>query len=334
MTQRLRTLLPVGCLLFLPACPPSENSDETGTGTTAASDTGTTSGTGSEPGPTTGLDTTGLDTTGPGVTGGPDDTTSAPTTVDTTTITTGPDDTTGTSTTTTTDSDTTTAPDTDTTGDPPAECLLPAEPPKPYFTTAVTATVDETCYVSKSLFMGDDVALEFTCPIAGKVAFTLHAGPVPEPYPTEGETFEVFYQRENSEPLTDPRMGLLLLRNGDKLRYGAATGFVFGKQDFARLAAGVLPLTLAIESGPCPHLPTFEDEPWAGDDWVCNYEALALIRLAHEDEQLLQGEGGQGKLMAVGDVYTLDVRLARRGEQCIDFTLDRIALAISGQNFN
>lgn len=323
MFQRLRTLLPVGCLIVLPACPPSGNSDETSTGSTSASGTG----------PTTGP-TTAADTTEPGVTGERDDTTGAETTADVTSagVTTGFADATGRGSTEGTDTDT--DPDTGTTGDPvPDGCLLPAGPVASYFTSAVTSTVDETCFVSKSVFMGDDVALEFTCPISGKVAFTLHGGPAPEPYPTEGETFEVFYQQENSEPLTDPRMGLLLLRNGDKLRYGAATGLLFADEDRARLAAAVLPLTLAIESGPCPYVATFEDEPWSGDEWICNYEAQALARLAHEDKELLQGEGGVGKLMAVGDVYTLDVRLARRGKQCVDSTLDRVALAIAGQNF-
>ena len=251
-------------------------------------------------------------------------------------MTTPPDDTTGPGITSEPDTDTDpdTGPDTGTTGEPvPGECLLPAEPVAPYFTSAVTATIDETCFVSKSLLTGDDVALEFTCPLAGKVVFTLHGGPKAEPYPTEGETFEVFHHMEILEPLTDPRMGLLLLRNGDKLRYGAATGFLFADEDLARLAAGVLPLTISVESGACPQVPTFEDEPPGGDDWVCNYEALALIRLAYDGDDLLQAEGGSGKFAAAGDVYTLDVRLARRGEQCVDSALDRVALAIAGQNF-
>lgn len=329
MTYRIRTLVPIGCLVLLPACPPSGSSDETGTATDAvsASDTGTAPGTGTDPDPT-GAPTTG--TTGQDVTGEPD-------TTSTGTTTTGP----GTTTDLDTDTDTDgTGPDpdpdtdTDTTGEPPpAECLLPAGPVAPYFTTEVVNDIDETCFVSKSVLMGDDLALEFTCPVAGKVAFTLHSGPKGEPFPTEGETFEVYYQQEFADPLELPRMGLLVLRNGDKLRYGVASGFLFPDADFGRLAAAVLPMTLSVESGPCPHVPTFEDEPHSGDSWICNYEALALVRLAVGDTELLQGEGGAGMIMSNGDLYTLDVRLARRGEQCIDFTLDRVTFAIAGQNF-
>ncbi|HEY0135424.1 MAG TPA: hypothetical protein VGB85_15175 [Nannocystis sp.] len=315
-----RLLLPLSCVFLITACPAKEDEvpDDSSSGSTSeaasASDTGATGPATSEieatMGPETGPDTT-TSTSGPVQTSGPEVTSDG-----------------------TEDSGAT-----ETEGDTeqvPEECQLPSKTYDAFVTGPESVSVDEPCIVAASQVVADTLELAFLCPTAGVVQLTVTGGPLPAVQ--VGETLDVFYQPEFIEPIEFPAMGLLFLRSGDQLRYGAATGFLWltglgMDADRLAIAAGLAPLTLGVEMGPCPLVKNFEgDEPWGGDDWTCNYEALALIRLAFGDEALVQGEGTSGVLAAGADSYALDVRFARRGEQCIDYSLDRIAVAVALQS--
>ncbi len=325
-----RLLLPISCLILLTACPAKDDDVPEGSSSGSSSESASASDTGNATA-TDATDATGLNvtaTTGAETTTSPDATTVPG---DDTEFTSAGDATNG-------DTEFTSAGDATNgdTGEPVAEeCKLPSDHYDAYVTSDQVG-VDETCVVTASEQADDALALEFLCPMAGAVKFTVKGGPLPDVQ--VGETLAVFYQEEYIPSLHFPHTGLMFLRSGDQLRYGAVTGFRFkpgqgqADADADALVAGFAPLTLDVEMGACPLVPTFEDEPVGGDDWVCNYEALALVRLAFGEASLLQAEGTAGVLVAGADSYALDVQFARRGEQCIGYELDRIAVAVALQS--
>jgi hypothetical protein len=307
-----RLLLPLSCLVALTACPAKEDDVPGGSSSSSSSEPASASDTGAtEPGATSDIEATmGPDTTGP---------------VDTSAGTEDSGDT-------DTGGDIATGGDSDTGGDTEEvaeECLLPSKAYEAYVVGPEGVWIDEPCVVTASQLAGDALELGFLCPMAGAVEFTVTGGPLPAVQ--VGETLDVFYRYESIEPIEFPHMGLLFLRSGDQLRYGAITGFLWMHGKY--ISEGLAPLTLGVEMGACPLVKNYEgDEPWGGDDWVCNFEALALVRLAFGDESLLQPEGTSGVLAAGADSYALDVRFARRGTMCIDYDLDRIAVAVALQS--
>ncbi len=312
MTPRLQHLLPVGCLVLALGCTPKEGIDteasasDTGSETTVVTDsdeppTGTTMT------PESDATTQQQDTdTGPGTDTGPA---------------------------------TETAGETDTsTGDPPIgeECQLSLEAPEPYFMGNGAVTwldpVDETCSVVSSALIGDSIELHLDCPqhalLHGEVTLIFQSGPMPGFFPDPGDFLDVFYQPERDDGITEPRPELLFISTEGELLYAAARGFFINPADAAAAAARYAPLTVTIEDGPCPKLdnPAFEDE---GDGYTCKREAVGQVKVQFMDEEpLVLGEGQSGDLFAGPYTYGADVRLVRRGELCVETSLDKFALAV------
>lgn len=309
MTPRLQHLLPVGCLVLALGCTPKEEIDteasasDTGSETTVVTD-------GDEP---------------------PTGTTMTPGTDATTQQESGSDTDTGPATETATETDTST-------GDPPIgeECQLSLAAPEPYFMGNADLTwldpVDETCTVVSSALIGDSIELHLDCPdhalLHGEVSLIFQSGPMPGFFPDPGDFVDVFYQPESNDGINEPKPELLFISVEGELLYAAARGFFVNPADAAAAAARYAPLTVSIEDGPCPALdnPAFEGEL---DGFTCEREAVGQVKVQFNDEDpLVLSEGQTGDLFAGPYTYGADVRLVRRGENCVDTDLDKFAFAV------
>lgn len=194
--------------------------------------------------------------------------------------------------------------------------------------------IDETCTVISAAPAGAGFELHLDCPqhavMHGDFLLVIDNGPIPVLAPQPGDQLEVYFQQRVYDDINMLRPELVSLRSGGELLYASASGFFVDPNDAALAAAGVAPLTVDLEPGPCP----MADNPFAskesGDKPICQREAPALLHITSpDDDDLLLAESTEDQISVGPRGYTIEARWARRGEDCGGVDLGKFAYAIA-----